>query len=53
MYLFGHQGKHYVLRKPNTSHHPDNTILTVKQMVVAASCCGMFLNGRDWETGQN
>ena len=27
--LFCHQGKHYVWRKPNTSHHPENTILTV------------------------
>jgi hypothetical protein len=30
--LFGHQGKHYVCSKPNTSHHPENT-----SMVVAAS----------------
>ena len=28
--LFGHQGKCYVWRKPNTSHHPENTIPTVK-----------------------
>ncbi|MBN3272188.1 TCB1 transposase, partial [Polyodon spathula] len=28
--LFGHQGKRYVWRKPNTSHHPENTIPTVK-----------------------
>lgn len=28
--LFGHQGKRYVWRKPNTSHHPKNTIPTVK-----------------------
>jgi hypothetical protein len=28
--LFGHQGKHYVWRKPNTSHYPENTIPTVK-----------------------
>jgi hypothetical protein len=28
--LFGHQGKCYVCRKPNTSHHPENTIPTVK-----------------------
>jgi hypothetical protein len=27
--LFGHKGKHYVWRKPNTSHLPENTI-TVK-----------------------
>ena len=24
--LFGHQGKCYFWRKPNTSHHPENTI---------------------------
>ena len=29
MQLFGHQGKHYVWCKPNTSHHPENTIPTV------------------------
>jgi hypothetical protein len=28
--LFGHQGKCYVWRKPNTSHHPENIIPTVK-----------------------
>ncbi|KAK5897970.1 hypothetical protein CgunFtcFv8_015428 [Champsocephalus gunnari] len=28
--LFGHQGKRYVWRKPNTSDHPQNTIPTVK-----------------------
>ena len=28
--LLGHQGKRYVWRKPNTSHHPENTIPTVK-----------------------
>jgi hypothetical protein len=28
--LFGHQGKLYVWCKPNTSHHPVNTIPTVK-----------------------
>jgi hypothetical protein len=30
MELFDHQGKRYVRRKPNTSHHPENTIPTVK-----------------------
>ena len=30
MLLFGHQGKHYVWRKHNTSHHSENTIPTVK-----------------------
>ena len=30
MLLFGHQGKRYVWYKPNTSHHPENTIPTVK-----------------------
>ena len=28
--LFGHQGKHYVWHKPNISHHPEDTIPTVK-----------------------
>jgi hypothetical protein len=28
--LFGHQGKCYVWRKPNTSHHPENPIPTMK-----------------------
>ena len=28
--LFVHQGKRYVWRKPNTSHHSENTIHTVK-----------------------
>ena len=28
--LFGHHGKSYVWLKPNTSHHPENTIPTVK-----------------------
>ena len=28
--LFGHQGQRYSWRKPNTSHHPENTIPTVK-----------------------
>ena len=41
--LFGHQGKRYVWRKPNTSHHPENTIPAV----------GMIFIGRDWETYQN
>ena len=29
MEIFGHQEKHYVWHKPNTSHHPKNTIPTV------------------------
>jgi hypothetical protein len=29
--FIGHQGKRYVWCKPNTSHHPKNTILTVKR----------------------
>jgi hypothetical protein len=29
MELLCHQGKRYVWRKPNTSHHPENTIHTV------------------------
>ena len=36
--LFGHQGKRYVWRNPNTFHLPENA---------------MFFIGRDWETGQN
>jgi hypothetical protein len=28
--FFGHQGKHYVWRKSNTSHHPENTTPTMK-----------------------
>ena len=28
--LFGHKGKCYVWRQPNTSHHPKNTVPTVK-----------------------
>ena len=28
--VIGHQRKHYVCYKPNTSHHPENTIPTVK-----------------------
>ena len=28
--IFGHQGKRYIWCKPNTSHHPENTIPTVK-----------------------
>jgi hypothetical protein len=28
--LSGHPGKSYVWGKPNTSHHPENTIPTVK-----------------------
>ena len=30
MEVVGHQGKCYVWRKTNTSHHPENTIPTVK-----------------------
>ena len=29
-HIFGHQGKCFVWRKLNTSHHPENTIPTVK-----------------------
>uniref|UniRef100_A0AAZ3P198 Transposase Tc1-like domain-containing protein n=1 Tax=Oncorhynchus tshawytscha TaxID=74940 RepID=A0AAZ3P198_ONCTS len=39
--LFGHQGKSYVWRKPNSSHHPEKPIPTV------------FFIGRNGETGQN
>uniref|UniRef100_A0AAZ3S8R6 Transposase Tc1-like domain-containing protein n=1 Tax=Oncorhynchus tshawytscha TaxID=74940 RepID=A0AAZ3S8R6_ONCTS len=27
--LFGHQGKRYVWRKPNTCHHPENTMFFI------------------------
>jgi hypothetical protein len=30
MELFDHQGKRYVWHNPNNSHHPENTIPTVK-----------------------
>ena len=30
MELFGLKPKHYIWRKPNTAHHPKNTIPTVK-----------------------
>ena len=30
MDLFGLNAKHYIWRKPNTAHHPKNTIPTVK-----------------------
>ena len=30
IWLFGHQGKRYIWRNPNTSHHPENTIPTMK-----------------------
>ena len=30
MELFGLNAKHYVFHKPNTAHHPKNTITTVK-----------------------
>jgi hypothetical protein len=31
-FLFDHQGKRYVWYKPNTSHHPKETIPTVKHV---------------------
>lgn len=46
--FFGLNAKRYVWCKPNTAHHPKNTIPTVKpgwQNHVT----GMFLIVRDWE----
>ena len=41
--IFGHQGKHYVWRKPNTSHLPENTI-TVKHGGGSIILWGYFLS---------
>ena len=39
---------------PTHSHHPENTIPTVKHgSQWQHHAVGMFLIGRDWETGQN
>ena len=38
--LFGHQGKRYVWHKPNKSHHPKNTIPTVKHGGGSIMLCG-------------
>ena len=51
--LYGHLGKCYVWRKPNTSHHPENTIPTVKLGDGGIMLWRCFAIGRDWETGQN
>ena len=40
--LFGHQGKRYVWRKPDTSHHPKNTIPTVMHVGGSIMLCGCF-----------
>ena len=41
-------------RKPNTSHHPENTIPTVIMLWEwQHHAVRMFFNGRDLETGQN
>jgi hypothetical protein len=44
--FFSHQGKRYVWRKPDISHHPEETIPTVKH-----GGGSMFFICR--ETGQN
>ena len=51
--LFVRQGKCYVWRKPNTSHHPESTIPTVKHGGGSIMLWGCFSIGRDWETGKN
>ena len=40
--LFGHQGKCYIRRKPNTSHHPENIIPTVKHAGGSIMLWGCF-----------
>jgi hypothetical protein len=46
--FFVHQGKGYVWRKSNISHHPENTIPSITSTV------GMFSSaGTGWETGQD
>ena len=40
--LFGHQGKSYVWRKPNHSHHPENIIPTVKHSGGSIMLWGCF-----------
>jgi hypothetical protein len=40
--LFGHQGKCYVWCKPNSSHHPENTIPTVKHGGGSIMLWGVF-----------
>ncbi|CDQ57010.1 unnamed protein product [Oncorhynchus mykiss] len=42
--LFGHQGKRNVWVKPNTLHHPKNTIPTVKHGGVSSMLWGCFLS---------
>ena len=46
--MFGHQGKFYVWRKPNPSHHPENTISTVKHggSIMLWGCFSSTGNGK-------
>ena len=52
MELFGLNAKRYVWRKPNTAHHPKNTIPTVKHGRDSIMLWGMLLIRRYWGTCQ-
>ena len=53
MELFGLNAKRYVWHKPNTEHHPKNTIPTVKHIAGSIMLWGFFLISRDWGTCQD